>query len=199
MAIKGYTTRQEIENYLLITIDPTFYNQVDDWIEQIEAYIDSITGRNFKADTVDSIKYYDGDDTPNLIIDDLISLTELNIGGNIMSPDTDPILADGDFILYPANKLPVTKIQMRGSYFPAYPQRCIKVTGKFGYSITPPKDVMTSATVLVAGIINYSLNADGEVQSETIGRYSVTYKTEKQWQDFERVNTILDYYKKYNF
>lgn len=197
--LKGYTTRQQIENYLLITIDPSFYNQVDSWIEEIEKYIDNKTSRNFIADTIASAKYYDGDNTGKLLIDDAVDITELNIGGDVMAKDTDPLLADGDYLLYPANELPITKIVLRGSYFPEYPKRSVKVTGKWGYSVAVPADITTIATVLVAGIINYSLNADGEVSSETIGRYTVSYKEEKQWQDFERVEGILKYYRKFTF
>jgi len=197
--LKNYTTLQNIQNYLLITVKPSFQTQVDTWMEEIEKYIDQKTGRNFVADTTASAKYYDGDDTCKLLIDDAVAITELNIGGTVMATDTDPLLADGDYILYPANELPKTKIELRGSYFPAYPKRAIKVTGKWGYSAVVPADITAVATILVAGIINYSLNADGEVSSETIGRYTVSYKDEKQWQDFERVEGILKYYKKFTF
>jgi hypothetical protein len=199
MGLKNYTTRQQIENYLLITIDPTFYNQVDSWMEEIEAYIDQMTGRNFKADTNASAKYYDGDDSMKILVDDAVAITEVNISGDILTADTDPLLADGDFIFYPANKLPITKIELRGGYFPCWPKRAIKITGKWGYSVAVPTDITTVATVLVAGLINYSYNADGEVKSESIGRYTVTYKDEKQWQDFERIDKIIQYYKKFVF
>lgn len=200
MASKGYTTRQQIENYLLITIDPSFYTQVDNWIEEIEDYIDQITGRNFVADSADAVRYYDGDNSASLLIDDAVSISEIKIGDNdALVADTTPLDADGDFILYPANRLPISKIQLRASSFPSTPLRCIKVTGKFGYSVAAPADIMQAATILVAGIINYSWNAEGEVSSMTIGRYSVTYKTDQSWKDFERVPDILKHYRKFTF
>ena len=200
MAKKGYTTRQEIENYLLITIDPSFYTQVDSWIEEIEAYIDQMTGRNFVADALASAKYFDGDNTPELLIEDAVAITEIKIGDNAaLTADTDPLQADGDFILYPANHLPIAKIQLRAAYFPASPLRCVKVTGKWGYSVAAPADIRQAATILVAGIINYSWNAEGEVSSMTIGRYSVTYKTDAGWKDFERIPSILKHYRKFTF
>jgi hypothetical protein len=79
------------------------------------------------------------------------------------------------------------------------PLRCVKVTGKWGYSAAAPGPIKQAATILVAGIINYSWNAEGEVQSMTIGRYSVSYKTDSGWKDFERIPNILKSYKKFTF
>jgi len=199
MTPKGYTTRQDIQNYLLIDVDPSFYAQVNDWICEIERYIDQQTGRNFVADTVASARYYDGDNSSSLLIQDAVEVTELNIGGTIMSKDTDPVLADGDYVTYPFNDLPITKIQLRGSIFPAAPMQCVKVTAKWGYSALVPADIKQAATVLVAGIINYSWKSEGEIQQETVGAYSVTYKTKREWQDFERAEEILDTYRKMTF
>lgn len=191
---KGYTTRQEIENYLLITIDSSFYAQVENWIAEIEKYIDKKTGRNFVADSVASEKVYDGYNEPTLVIDDCVDVTEVKIG------DDDALVegSDEDYVLYPANDLPKTRIKLIGSLFPSGDQN-VHVTGKWGYSAAVPDDIKMIATVLVAGIINYSLNAEGEVQSMSIGRYSVTYKSEKQWQDFDRIAEVIKYYKKYVF
>lgn len=196
---KGYTNKTEIENYTLTTIDATFNSQIDNWIEAMENYIDQMTGRNFIADAVSSetVRYYDGDNTGKLLIDDCIEVLEIENGdGNILTPDTSPLKADGDFLLYPANRLPITRIELRGGYFPAWPKRNVKVTARFGYSENVPADIKQVATVLVAGIMNYGNNSDGEVKSMNIGSYSVTYKDEKQWQDFERVGEILANYKK---
>ena len=37
---------------------------------------------------------------------------------------------------------------------------------------------------------------EGEVKQEKIGDYSITYKTDKDWQDLERAKDILKKYKK---
>jgi hypothetical protein len=199
MASKGYTSRTEIENYLVIDIDASFHDQVDRWICDIEKYIDQQTGRNFVADSVASARYFDGDNSRTLLIDDAVAITEIKTTDTVMVADTDPLLADGDFILYPANKLPITKIALRASVFPAYPLRGIKITGKWGYSVAVPEDIKHAATVLVAGIINYSWTAEGEVKTMSIGRYSVTYHDKTQWMDYEKVDAVLDLYKKYSF
>lgn len=194
--MKGYTTRTELENYLLTTIDSTFYSQIDSWIADIEAYIDNITGRNFKADTVATVKVYDGDNTGHLIIDDCVEVTEVKIGDDTpLNKDESGI--DDDYYLYPSNILPKTKIKLVGGYFPNWPPQTIKVKAKWGYSVNVPGDIKNATTVLVAGMINYSNNSDGEVKSMSIGRYNVTYKDEKQWQDFDRLDSIFKHYVKY--
>lgn len=43
--MKGYTTVEKIENYLLITIEEYFKPQVEEWIGQVEKMIDRITER----------------------------------------------------------------------------------------------------------------------------------------------------------
>lgn len=102
---------------------------------------------------------------------------------------------------YPANHaaddLPISELRNLGTIFYKGFQN-IKIKAKWGYSVTAPTDIITVTTILVAGIINYSLNAEGEVKTMSIGRYSVTYKDEKSWQDFDRIKGILEYYKKYD-
>jgi hypothetical protein len=201
---KGYTTRQQIENYLLITIDSSFYTQVDSWIEQIEKYIDQVTGRNFVADATATERLFDGNDCNIMPIDDCVSITEVKQGDGTRfaaSTDWETLVKDEDYMEYPANhtadELPISELRKLGQIFYRGFQN-LKVKAKWGYSASAPKDIMTVATVLVAGIINYSLNAEGEVKSMAIGRYNVTYKDEKQWQDFDRIKGILEYYKKYD-
>ena len=63
------------------------------------------------------------------------------------------------------------------------------------------EDVMWSfyGTVMVAGIINNAWQSEGEIASMTIGRYSVTYKTKKQMDDFASIEQILAFNKRYTF
>ncbi len=196
---KGYTTRLKLENYLLTTIAASFYTQIDEWIEEVEEYIDQETGRIFVADSVASARYFDGDNSQTLLIDDAVAITEVKIGDTVMAKDTDPLLADGDYLLYPANKLPISKVVLRGSVFPGWPLRNVKITGKWGYSAAAPGPISNSATILLAGMVNFSRSNKNNIQSMSFGRYTVTYKTEKQWQDFDNVDRILKSYKKFSF
>ena len=187
MISKGYTTKNKIENYLLITIDNTFDSQVDEWIAQVESHIDKMTGRNFIADTTETDRLYDGDGSNSLLIDDCVSVKKVSVNGNeIVSPN---------YLLYPANTIPKKKILYPNNKIYAGNQN-VTVNAKWGYSVACPFDITLAATVIVAGIINYAWKDEGEVQSMTVGRYQVTYKNEKQWQDFEKVDSILTYYQK---
>lgn len=196
--VKGYTNKTELENYLLIDIDASFWTQVERWIEDIEKYIDNKTGRNFIADSMATIKKYDGDNTTKLLIDDCVDVTELRIGTD-MPLIKDESGEDDDYFLYPLNSEVINRIELVNGYFPRWPRQTVSVKAKWGFSAVCPGDIRNTATVMVAGIINYSLQAEGEVKSMSIGRYNVTYKDEKQWQDFDRVEEILKNYVKYNF
>jgi len=190
MANKDYTTRQEVENYLLITIDASFYTQIDNWIADIERFIDRMTGRNFKADSVETERVYDGNGTIELLVDDFTTISKLKI-------DDVEVLA-ADYYVYPANSERKYRLRLISDYFTSGHQN-ITVTAKWGYSAAVPEDVKMAATVLVAGIINFSNNAEGEVKTMSIGRYSVTYKDKTEWMDYDRALDILKGYRKQTF
>ena len=191
---KGYTTRQEIENYLLITIDSSFYDQITQWIAEIESYIDTYTGRNFVAAATASARKFDGTGKGSVLIDDCVEITKVEYGEE--APLTE--IVAGDYLVYPSNTLPKNKISLRYSVFPEGLQN-VQITAKWGYSVAVPDQIKFIATVFVSGIINYSLNAEGEVSSISVGRYTVSYKDDKQWQDFDRANKMLDMLRKITF
>lgn len=190
MTPKGYTTRQQIENYLLITIDSSFYAQIDDWIAQAEKYIDNETARNFIADSVASAKLYDGNGSSSLLIDDAVSISEVKIDDDVIPTD--------EYYLYPANETPKNEIFLEGSRFYRGNQN-ISISGKWGFSSAVPEDITFAATVIVANIINFSNQSEGEVQSMAIGRYTVSFKDKEKIDDFNKVGDILAGYKKFTF
>ena len=195
-----YTNVGEIENYLLTTIADTFKAQVETWIGVVETFIDKYTGRNFKADTSATTKKYEVEGLAesfgtkirkNLFIDDCVEITELKIDDELVDPT--------DYLIYPANELPKTRIVLdddSGFSFKVGQQN-IEVKAKWGYSVSPPNDIVFVATILASGIINYGKGLSS-VRSEAIGNYSVTYGDEVSWQDFKRAMDILDSYKKLN-
>ncbi len=183
--MKGYTTIENIEDYLLQSIDASFKSQIENWIEAMETFIEKETERIFIADAVASSKKYDGDGERILYIDDAVEVEEVKV-------DDEEI----DCLFYPANTLPKTSLVAKDSKFD-YGNQNVEVKAKWGYSIAVPKDIEFVTTVLVAGIIQHSLSHEGEVQSLTMGRYSVTYKDEQQLKDFERTKDILQNYRRY--
>jgi hypothetical protein len=182
------TTIEKIESYLLITIDADFKSKVEEFIAAVTAYIERYTGRTFSVDSAVSERIYDGTGTSELFIDDAVEVTEVKIG--------DTVLDESDYRLYPANRFPKTRIILPYKRFYEGAQN-VAVTAKWGYGEEIPADLSFAATVLVAGIINASNSHDGEIQSETIGRYSVTYKTGSgQEHDFANAQKILKLYRR---
>jgi len=198
---KGYTNKATIENYLLQTIDATFNTQLDAWIESIETFIDKLSGRNFIADAAGSetIKTYSGNGRFKMEFDDFIITDETDLGNLVLTIGDPAVTIDNDELyLEPVNNERKRIIILKSSQF-ILGRQLIKLTARFGYSEAVPADVKLAATILVAGILNYSNNTKGKVQSETVGRYSVTYKNEKGFTDYRNAIAIIKSYKKYTF
>lgn len=195
--MSAYTTIPKVEAYLLIDVKPDFEANVTRWIESISAYIEKATGRHFDAPVDEddaTVRKFDGTGHPDIVIDDCVEITKLE---TVIDGFADEIDAT-DFITYPANTSPITKISLLGGLFPRVRQ-CVHVTGRWGYSETAPADIEFAATVLLGGVINESNQHDGEITSETIGSYSVSYNTEQQRQDFDLAKKILTTYKRFTF
>ena len=185
--MRKYTTIAKIEDYLLIDIDAAFEARVNIWIEEVSKYIEQITGRVFIADATASVKKYDGNGKDEFFVDEIVSLAELKIDGVIID--------SADYLLYPANEIPKTRIKLKKDIFTKGEQN-IEVKAKWGYSVVCPIDISFAATILVAGIINFASKMEGEVRSERLADYTVTYKDKTSWQDLDRAKQILQNYKK---
>lgn len=189
---KGYTDKTNIENYMLVEIDGSFDTQVDEWIRTIEEYIEHETNKDFaKSDDTATDRVYDGDGTQTLRIDPAKEVVGVKLSPTGTAIDTD------QYVLYPANQTVKDKIKLKNIVFPTGDQNIV-VKAKYGLE-NVPRDIEFAATVLVAGIIQNAWQSEGEVQSMTIGRYTVTYKDAEQIQDFNKVSDILEYNKKYDF
>lgn len=184
---KFYTTKQDIENYLLITIDSSFDAQITAWIESVEAYIDRLTGRTFVPGSAASAALLDGNGETALSIPDAKEITELKVG--------DTVIPSSDYWTYKTGE-DITRIVLKSGYFSRGNQN-VSVTAKWGSAL--PADIKFAATVLVAGIVNNSLSHEGEVSSVTIGRYSVSYKTKAEQTDLSRVDEILKLHRKWTY
>lgn len=181
------TDISKIEGYSLITIDPEFYPQVDEFISAVTAYIERYTGRTFTTDETATTRTFDGNGSSELFIDDASEITQVKIGNTI--------LQSSDFYLYPSNRLPKTRIFLPYKIFYSGSQN-ITVTAKWGYGAIPD-DLSLAATVMVAGIINSADTNDNEILSETIGRYSVTYRAgTNQSHDFQNAKDVLKMYRR---
>lgn len=188
---KGYTTKTSIEDYMQIDIDDSFNDKINEWIVAAEEIIDQETNRDWTPGPATNVKIYDGDGTNTLLIDPISNVTgvSLYIGGD--SLDTN------QYYLYPANQLIKNKIKLRYLSFPEGMQN-ITITGSYGSGIIQAQ-IRHVATVIVAGMINYAWSDESEIQSMSVGRYSVTYKSTSQKDDFANIQDILDRNKRYSF
>lgn len=186
------TTVQKIKDYLVESFAQPSDAVIADYISVVTAYIERYTGRTFTPavtpGTQATERFYDGNGSSELFIDDAAEVTQVKDGNTII-----PV---SDFRLYPSNRLPKTRIILPFKKF-TWGAQNITVTAKWGYGASVPKDLEFAATVMVAGIINHQNSDEKDVQSETIGRYSVTYKSNSpQEHDFSNTKKILKMYRK---
>lgn len=188
------TTRQAVQNYMLIDIDPTLHDQVDEWISGVGKEIDMMTDRQIIADDTATTRYYNGSGKTKQVIDDFITITKVELRAN--QDDVTPSDITSDVYLFPANKTPKWLLESYITFSKGIQN--VLVTGRHGYCASDaiPTDLKFAATVFVSGIINYSNTSKGEIKSESIGRYSVTYETDEQKQDFERAKAIIKSYRR---
>ena len=199
--LKNYCSTVDLENYLHIDIDA---GGADFAINGAVSIIEKLTGRVFKSDEVASIRYFDGDGSRELMIDDCVEITKVELGLNTYGDSREEIPATGltGYIKQPFNnsavERPITSILLRD-------RRWIvgngnhAITAKWGYFTAVPADIKLSAIILSAGIYLQGKNSNGSngIKSESIGNYSVSYDDPSGWEDYDKVMKILLNYKKY--
>jgi hypothetical protein len=206
MTPKGYTSKAAIEKYGSITIDASMDSQLNEYIVGVEETIDLITGRNFKADTVATPRFFDGNGERKLVIDDAVEITVVENGQDEYGGAFQTIPATGSnrFFTEPANhtalKIPVTTIFLASDVFTSGRQN-IRVTGKWGYSVDVPAAIKRAATIFAFGILTNEQSVTArDIKSEKIGSYTVTYDPDSKrgsWADFENAMASLDAFKRY--
>jgi hypothetical protein len=187
----AYITKAEIEQYTGLTIDAGLNSFIDTVIKASTKFIEKTSGRVFEAPTPDiaTVRYYDGNGATKLYIDDIRELSELEVNGVALT-------INEDFYMYPLNAgaegkpyewieliQPETRVSTNSRLDKSVPyifdkgQRTVKVTGKFGYSATPPEDVKIAALKLCAGIIKENIGDNDlkEITQESIGEYSSSF------------------------
>ena len=196
---KGYTTKTKVAQFLNTTISMSD-GDFAVLIGYAEKIIDQLTGRNFIADASASVRLFDGNGKQIMSIDDCVAITTVEVGNDDFGGTFTTIaaistsIADGYFKL-PSNAVaklePITQLKLRSRCFLQGVQNQ-KITAKWGYSVACPDDVSMACTILTAGIYNYNRGGGaGNVKSERIGDYSVTYDNDNGWDDLERAKGII--------
>lgn len=170
----SYISEGDLENFILQDIDSSYSTWITSIIAAVEAYIDQYCGTDFE-NSGSGDKYYDGNGTDELFIGNVQTITAvyfLDVNGNVEST-----LGTGDWNLYPLNDSTKNTLKLSGGgSYSSFPNRsrAVKITGTFGNS-TAPLPVKMAGVQLAAKLINEGLRG-GQVKSESLGSYSVTYK-----------------------
>ena len=198
--IKKYTTHEKIEGFLNKTIT---LGSLDDAINSAVELIDQLTQRNFIADTSASARTFDGSSGQDLEIDECVEITKVERGLDEYGDSYEEISAGGlnGYYLKPANyaakSRPITTVHLRDRYWLAGMQNC-RITAKWGFSASVPQGIELATTVLAGGIYNYNRGgASGNIKSEKICNYSVTYDNESGWDAWDRAKQLIQTYKRY--
>lgn len=185
------TTKTKVEIFLGTSISEDLTDKIN-WVTK---YIENYTEKDFEAGVAES-RYYDGDGTDTLIIDDVTSVTQVDIIDAQGTTDVEYTLDNtNDYWLYPLNKTVFERIKLNPSgargIFPVGHHR-VKVTGVFAYSATVPADIEWVATSMVAELYKMKDDSTRVISSETLGEYSVTFE---KLTDKPKYKEILDFYR----
>lgn len=188
-----YTTIAKVEAYTLQDIASGFESNVTVWITGVSALMDTLTNRKLEADGSDSIKYYDGNGKEFVSIDDLQTITTVELGDHWGENFT----AVTNYVKYPA-VAPHRALILKSGVWTGGLQN-VKITGDWGYFANGslPEDLAFAATVLVGGIITAQNPNAQNKKMERIGNYQVAYSDDKGLADYNRALSIIDRYKKH--
>jgi len=200
MLTKKYTTHKNLEVFLGKTVEA---GQADDAINASIDIVEKMTGVVFVAGDTVSARLFNGDGSRELIVDECTGITKVERGLDQYGDSFEEIANTGlsKYILQPDNYgskgLPVTSILLRDRYWGKGTQNH-RITAKWGYGATVPPAVQMATTIIAAGIYNYNSAGSGNVKSEKIGNYSVTYSDDEGWDEMERANKLLQGFKKFS-
>jgi hypothetical protein len=113
------------------------------------------------------LKYYNGDNSSSLVVDDFMSMTLLeHYNGSTWQTITGSVK-------YPTNTTPYNMLFLEDSYFINGVSN-YRITAKWGYSTAVPADVALATSMFILSTLNFK-NTLTEIKSENIGGYSVSY------------------------
>ena len=160
-----YCTLADVKAQLVDTlgssVDPTYDAQLNALRSSASRAIDGYIGQQdnyFYPSTDTVVRYYDGNRDFELQIDDFLSISELAVAqsGGMASTDYS-IYSSTSYYFHPYNaanngkpykKIVLDTLNADDISFYGYPKG-VRVTGIFGYSLTPPEDVKQACVALV--------------------------------------------------
>ena len=159
-------------------------------ITRASALVDTYTRRAFTATT--TTRYYSpGEDTHGLTLfldADLLSVTALTNGDGAE-------IASGDYVLLPLNTERRDRIKLKASSglvwtYDDDPEGALSVAGTWGYSTTPPADIVQATARLGLWLYRQREAPFGKTGNVITGEYEVPTALPSD------VKAILDHYRK---
>lgn len=186
-----YIQKSEVEQYLGVQINSTVDSFLETLIKYAQELIELQTGRVFEAPDpdVDQVRYYNGNGGSQISVDDIRSITSVEI-------DNVTLEEDVDFVGYPLNAMvntkPFTSLELISGTF-TKGLKNLKITGKFGYSATAPSLIKVACLKLVGGVIKENIGDNDlkEISSESLGEYSVSFRAMDKISNSVDFKTIL--------
>lgn len=177
-----YTTSTAVKNYLQTEIASGLNSQITDYIQAISEFVDNEIGYPLYS-TIETTRKYDGSGTGLLDVDPVHTITEVTVDGSVVSP-----------VELPYNEDVKEQLRLSTGTFGAS-DAGVEVTGIFSKSKTLPKSITHAVTILVGLIVRQLKDQSDGIQSEKIGDYTVSFKSEKDRLDYELAMKIIDGYK----
>ncbi len=159
-----YCTLAEVKSNLPESLgsstDSTYDALIGTLITSASRAVDGYLGQQdnyFYPSTDPVIRYYDGNNDFELSIDDFLSVTELAVSEDGQVSSTGYVVwSSSDYYYHPYNaatkgkpykKIVVDMLNGDRLAFPNF-HKAVRVTGIFGYSLTPPADVKQACIVM---------------------------------------------------
>ena len=190
----AYTDEKKVENYLGTELPSSLSQQILSWVTAVTEWIDNYTGFSFE-NSASSTRYFDGSGSRELLVDKyhtLESIVTLDVDG-----DEDVTIDSSGLVQYPLNTTPKDRLYLESSAsiarFPSH-RNAVKITATWGYSTTPPEEIILAATRLLAHLLQKRLSG-GKVSQESLGDYSVSFEKIDEAAELLGVKNILDQYR----
>lgn len=168
----AYTTKAKVDALYGTDIPSATFTSL---LASVKAFIDKYTGKTFEA--ASATKYYDGNGKDELIIDALIgsptSVKILDADGTVYDTLTEG--QANDYVMLPLNSTEKNTIRLTGNgSYGRFQKReyLVEVVASFGGSTAVPADIELAATQMIGELFSGN---QGDIKSESLGDYSVSY------------------------
>lgn len=188
----AYTTKAKVDALYGTDIPQATFDAL---LASVKAFIDRYCGKTFEGGS--ATKIYDGNGRDEILVDSFYgspsSVKILNSDGTDYETLTEG--QANDYVALPLNSSEKNMIRLTGNGFWgrfANRESVLSVTATFGFAASAPADIELAATQMVGEL--YSGN-QGDVKSESLGDYSVSYADVGSAASKISATNILDLYR----